>query len=142
MTTTLTVPSPVDALLGAYRAHVLGRSLPVPAAVGFTPSVREVDVQPGGGVDLCSHLASMLVWACTLTSVTARWWHTADHRLHVTIIGKTAGGTRMRVYGGGSFSECQGLVRLATGEKEGVSLDELYILVGLLREAQHEREAA
>ena len=72
MSTTLTLPTPVDALLGAYRAHVLGRSLPVPAALGFTPSTREIEVQPGGGVDLCSHLASVLVWAYTLTDVTAR----------------------------------------------------------------------
>lgn len=142
MSTTLTVPSPVDALLGAYRSHVLGRSLPVPAVVGFTTSVREIDVQPGGGVDLCSHLAGMLVWAHTLADVTARWRHTADHRLHVTILGRTAGGTRMRVYGGADFSQCQDLVSLAAGEQEGVSLDELYTLVGLLREAQHEREAA
>jgi hypothetical protein len=146
MSTTLTIPTAVDSLLGAYRAHVLGRTLPVPVALGFTPSQQEIDVQPGGGVDLCSHLASMLVWAHTLSDVTARWWHTSDHGLHVTILGRTAGGTRMRVYGGGDFSECHGLVRLATGQKEGVSLDELYTLVGLLREAtrdaQHDRVVA
>lgn len=146
MSTTLTVSSTVDSLLGAYRSHVLGRSLPAPVAVGFMPSQREIDVQPCGGVDLCTHLANMLVWAYTLADLTAQWWHTADNGLHVTITGRTAGGTRMRVYGGGDFSECYGLVRLAAGQREGVSLDELYILVGLLREAtrdaQHEREVA
>ena len=60
----------------------------------------------------------------------------------MTILGRTTGGTRMRVYGGGDFSECQGLVRLATGQREGVSLAELYTLVGLLREAHHDREVA
>ena len=146
MITTLTVPSAVDSLLGAYRAHVFGRSLPVPVGLGFSTSVREIDVQPGGGADLCTHLAGILVWAYTLTDVTAQWWHTSEHGLHVTVLGRTAGGTRMRIYGGGDFTQCQGLVRLAAGQKEGVSLDELYALVGLLREAVHsaqpEREVA
>lgn len=145
-TTTLTTFSTVDSLLGAYRAHVLGRPLPVPVALSFTPSQREIDVQPSGGVNLCSHLASMLVWAYTLADVTAEWRHTADYGLRVTITGRTAGGTRIRVYGGGEFSECHGLVSLAMGQREGVSLDELYTLVGLLREAtrdsQREREVA
>lgn len=88
----------------------------------------------------------MLVWAYSLTDVTAQWWRTPRHGLHVSILGRTAGGTRMRVYGSVDFTQCEGLVRLAVDQKEGVSLDELYILVGLLREArrdaQHEREVA
>jgi hypothetical protein len=105
-------------------------------------SSREIDVQPGGGLDLCTHLANMLVWAYTLTDVTAHWRHITDYGLHITILGRTTGGTRIRIYGGGDLADCHGLVRLAPGQREGVSLDELYTLANLLREAQHEREAA
>lgn len=142
MNAALTTSTAVDSLIGAYRAHVLGRPLPMPAMVNFMVSAREIDVQPAGGIDLCTHLANLLVWAYTLTDVTARWWQTTDHGLHVTITGRTAGGTRMRIYGGGEFSQCLGLVHLTAGQQEGVSLDELYTLVNLLREAKQEREVA
>lgn len=141
-TNTLTTTSAMDSLIGAYRSHVLGRPLPTPVSLDFTPGQREINVQTGGGQDLCSCLANLLVWAYTLTEVTAEWWHTPEHNLHVTVTGRTSGGTRMRVYTGGFFAKCQGLVRLDVAEREGVSLDELYTLTALLRDAQHEREAA
>ena len=40
----------------------------------------------------------------------------------------------LKVYGGIPFDHCADLVRLAVGEVEGVSLDEIYTLLGLLRE--------
>ena len=141
-TNTLTTTSTMDSMIGAYRAHVLGRPLPTPASLDFTPGRREIGVQPAGGMDLCTCLANLLVWAYTLTDVTAEWWHTPNGSLHVTVTGRTAGGTRMKVYSGGAFTKSLGLVGLGVGEKEGVSLDELYTLTALLREAQHEREAA
>ena len=141
-TTTIAAPSAMDSLLGAYRSHVLGRNLPDPAMLNLTPSDRQIALQPAGGLDLCSRLTGILLWAATLAEVTATWWHTADDSLHVTVNGRTAGGTRVRVYGGGPFAECCGLLSLSHGQKEGVSLDELYTLLVLLREAQHEREAA
>jgi hypothetical protein len=141
--TNLIVPaSAVDSLLGAYRAHVLGRPLPTPVTVTFNPDVRQISVQAGGNLDLCSRLANLLVWAYTLADVTATWWHTPDETLHATITGRTTGGTRMKVYAGGPFDQTQGLVQLDLDQREGVSLDELYTLANLLREAQHEREAA
>ena len=143
MNAVLTKPSTTDALIGAYRSHVLGRNLPDPATLNICPTTRQIAVQPGAGSDLCSRLGGVLVWACTLTDVTASWWHTPDDALHVTVSGRTAGGIRLRVYGGGAFAECCGLVSLGLDEQEGVSLDELYTLVGLLREhGQHEREVA
>lgn len=142
MNAALTTSSTVDSLIGAYRSHVLGRLLPMPAAVDFTPGPREIGVQVRGGMGLGSHLANLLVWAYTLSDVTAQWWHTPGRNLHVTVTGRTAGGARMRVYGGGDFADCHGLVRLASDQKESVSLDELYTLANLLREAQREREAA
>jgi hypothetical protein len=141
-TNTLTTSSTVDSLIGAYRSHVLGRTLPAPVMLNLDPALREVAVQPGGGLDLYSRLANVLVWAYTLADVTATWWHTPDHALHITVTGRTAGGARMRVYASGSFTAAQGLVQLTPGQREGVSLDELYTLAALLRETHHEREAA
>lgn len=143
MNAALTTQSTTDSLIGAYRSHVLGRNLPDPATLNFFPSTRQIAVQPSAGLDLCSRLGGVLVWACTLTDVTASWWHTPDDALHVRVSGRTAGGTRLRVYGGGPFAQCCGLVSLGLNEQEGVSLDELYTLVSLLREhGQHDREAA
>jgi hypothetical protein len=141
-TNTLVITSTVDALVGAYRSHVLGRSLPAVVSLHLIPGTREISVQPDGGQDLCSHLSNILVWAYTLADVTAQWWHTDGGSLHISITGRTTGGARMKVYGGGPFTQSLGLVPLAQGDQEGVSLDELYTLAGLLREAQHEREAA
>ncbi len=56
--------------------------------------------------------------------------------------GRATSGVRFLVYGGGDFAECLGLVPLDPGQREGVSLDELFALVCLLREGQHEREVA
>lgn len=141
-TTTVTTTSTMDSLIGGYRAHVLGRALPTPVTLSFSLHNREVAVQPDGGLDTVRHLGNILVWAYTLTDVTARWWHTTDDRLHVSIHGRSAGGVRINVFGGCDFAACLGLVDLESGRRDGVSLDELYALVGLLRETQHERGAA
>jgi hypothetical protein len=139
MTTNVTT-STVDALFGAYRSHVLGRSLPEPAAIDITTNTREIAIQPSGGRGLRARLGAVLVWAFTLADVTAEWWHTPDGSLHVTVIGRTANGTRLTIYGGGPFADCLGLVHLDAGQREGVSLDELYALASLLRDGRHERE--
>jgi hypothetical protein len=140
-TKTMTVPSTVDSLMSAYRSHVLGRNLPAPASVDIVPRAREISVQTGYSPNLCSMLGNLLVWAYTLADVTAQWWHTPEGSLHITITGRTAGGARMKIYSGGAFTASLGLVPLAQDEMEGVSLDELYALAGLLREA-HMREVA
>jgi hypothetical protein len=129
-------------MLSAFRAHVRGRVLPAPVSLSFEASVREIWLQPEGGPDLVQQLGNVLLWAYTLADVTATWQHTTDGRLHVTVLGRTASGTRMKVYGGSSFADCQGLVPLAAGEAEGVSIDELFTLHGLIRHGQHEREVA
>jgi hypothetical protein len=124
--------------------------LPAPVSLTFSANVREIAVQPEGGTDLVQHLGNVLLWAFTLSDVTARWWRTHEDRLHVSVLGRTASGTRMKVYGGGAFSDCRGLVSLAVDESEGVSIDELFTLLGLLRDehgdehrdGQHEREVA
>ncbi|MGH3757280.1 hypothetical protein [Actinophytocola sp.] len=134
--------STVGSMLSAFRAHVRDRVLPAPVSLSFEASVREIWLQPEGGADLVQHLGNVLLWAYTLADVTATWQHTTDGRLHVSILGRTASGVRMKVYGGGSFTDCQGLVPLATGQAEGVSIDELFTLLDLLRHGQHEREVA
>ena len=139
----LTTASTVDQMIGAYRSHVLGRTLPAAVMLNFTPALRVISVQPEG-VDLCARLANVLMWACTITDVTAQWWHTPDRWLQVTVTGRTAGGARLRVYCGGPFDALRGLVPLKVNKSEQVSLDELYALACLLREAQQglEREVA
>jgi hypothetical protein len=138
----LTRTSAVGSMLSAFRAHVRDRVLPAPVSLSFSALGREISVQPEGGADLVQHLGNVLLWAYTLVDVTAQWWRTDEDRLHVSVHGRTASGTRMKVYGGGAFSDCRGLVALALDESEGVSLDELYTLIGLLRDGQHEREVA
>jgi hypothetical protein len=141
-TKTLVRASTVDALIGGFRAHLLGRPLPTPAAVTLHPYTGEVSVVPGGGLDVPVLLGNILLWAYTLVEVTAEWVHTESGRLHVSVWGRTSSGLLVHVYGGCRFAECLGLVQLGRGESEGVSLDELYTLAGLLREAQHQRGVA
>jgi hypothetical protein len=133
MSTTLTTPSTMDSLIDGFRAHMLGRPLPTPALVSFMPSQGEVSIQPGG-LNFPLKLGNILLWAYTLADTTAKWAHTASGRLHVEARGRTTSGVRIEVYAGTDFADCDGLVPLRPGESEGVSLDELYTLAGLLRE--------
>jgi hypothetical protein len=142
MTTTMPVPSTLDLLIGGYRAHMHGRALPTPVRVAFDPIDAEIEVQPAGGLDLAHKLGNVLLWAATLGEVTAEWSHTSSGRLHVSVHGRAASGVRLLIYGGGEFAKCLGLVKLAPGQRDGVSLDELYALVCLLRDGQNEREVA
>lgn len=128
--------SVVDMLMRAYRSHVHGRRLPAPVTVSFCPRRQEIEVQPDSGTDLAHGLGNILLWAHTLADVTATWWRTNTDRLHVSVRGRTALGVRVLVYGGGEFADCAGLVALESGDTDGVSLDELYALVCLLREHQ------
>lgn len=141
-TNTIATESTMDALIGAYRSHLLGRALPTPVAVTLYPTYREVLVQTGGGFDLAQKLGNLLLWAFTLTEVTVTWTHTDCGRLHVKTTGRIGSGVLVEVFSGGEFTDCLDLVPLKAGESEGVSLDELYTLANLLREAQHEREVA
>lgn len=139
----LATTSATGSLLSAFRAHVRGRVLPVPISLLFSGGGdREIVVQPEGALDLATQLGNVLLWAYTLSDVTAMWWRTDEDRLHVSIRGRTISGARMRVYGGGPFSDCLGLVPLGLDETDGLSIDELYLFVTQLRDRQHEREVA
>lgn len=135
----LATTSATGSLLSAFRAHVRGRVLPAPISLLFDAGGREIAVQPEGSEDLATQLGNVLLWSYTLSDVTAKWWRTDGDRLHVSIRGRTMSGARMRVYGGGHFSECLGLVALGPNETDGVSIDELYLFLSQLRE---NREAA
>jgi hypothetical protein len=121
-------------LTEAWRALLHDCPLPEPALVGLEPTVNRITVQVGGWQDPLNHLAELLLWAYALEQVTAQWWHTRDGYLHLTIHGRTGSGMAVKVYGGIPFDSCVGLVPLALDEAEGVSLDEIYTLLGLLRD--------
>lgn len=132
----LATTSCVGSLLSAFRAHIRGRVLPAPISLLFDAKSREIAVQPEGVPDLATQLGNVLLWAYTLSEVTAMWWRTDGDRLHVSVRGRTVSGARIRVYGGGHFSKCLGLVELGPDESDGVSIDELYLFLSQLREGK------
>jgi hypothetical protein len=121
-------------LTEAWRALLHDCPLPEPALVSLEPTVNRIAIQTGGSHDPLNHLAELLLWAYALEQVTAQWWHTRDGHLHLTIHGRTPTGVALKVYAGIPFAHCAGLVPLAVDESEGVSLDEIYTLLGLLRD--------
>ena len=121
-------------LTEAWRALLTDCPLPEPALVSLEPTVNRITIQAGGRQDPLDHLAELLLWAYTLEQVTAQWWHTRDGNLHLTIHGRTTAGMAVKVYGAIPFTHCAGLIPLAVDESEGVSLDEIYTLLGLLRD--------
>jgi hypothetical protein len=139
----LTTTTAVGSLLSAFRAHVRGRVLPAPVSLSFDAKAREIAIQPEGAMNLAQQLGNVLLWAYTLSDITAKWWRTDDDRIHISVRGRTASGARVRVYGGGHFTDCLGLVQLAPTETDGVSVDELYRFHTEIRaDGQHERKVA
>jgi hypothetical protein len=124
-------------LTEAWRALLTEYPRPEPAVVSLEPTVNRITIQAGGRQDPLDHLAELLLWAYALEQVTAEWWHTRAGRLHLTVHGRTPTGVALKVYGAISFADCAGLVPLALDESEGVSLDEIYTLLGLLRDHHH-----
>lgn len=133
--TTLVPMTTVDDLMNAYRSHVAGTSLPVPCMIQFMVLSRSIDVQPGGNRKTIEHLVHLLHWVHTLHEVSVQWWRPGgSDQLHITVIGRSPTGVGFRVYCGIDYVAVDGLVRLAPGAQESVSVDELHLLVGLLRE--------
>lgn len=146
MTHALTLPtSNLDKLINALRGYLA--STPVllePAFVDLDPRGMKIDVQPDVAdfTDPVQLITSVLLWCRNLDMVSATWQRTADAgSLHITVTGRLAGGTRMRIYKGVPYAACADLVRLDVGQSEGVSLDELHHLAGELR-ARQRRAAA
>jgi hypothetical protein len=124
----------LTALTEAWRAFLRDCPSTEPAMVSLEPTLSRISIQPGHHQDPLDHLSELLLWAYPLTQLNARWWHTPDGNLHISIDGRAATGVGIKVYGGIPLERCAGLVCLAVGESEGVSLDEIYTLLGLLRE--------
>ena len=124
----------LTALTEAWRAFLRDCPVAEPAVVSLEPTLSRISIQAGHHPDALDHLGELLLWTYPLTRVTARWWHTPAGSLHISIDGRASTGVALKVYGGIPFTHCADLVRLAPGESESVSLDEIYTLLGLLRE--------
>jgi hypothetical protein len=124
----------LPALTEAWRAFLRDYPVAEPAVVNLEPTLYRISMQAGHHQNALDHLGELLLWAYTLDQVSAQWWHTPGGRLHVSIDGRAGTGVALKVYGAISFEHCAGLVQLSPGEAEGVSLDEIYTLLGLLRE--------
>jgi hypothetical protein len=68
----LATTSAVGSLMSAFRAHVRGRVLPAPVSLGFDAKSREIAIQPEGQTNLITQLGNVLLWAYTLSDVTAK----------------------------------------------------------------------
>jgi hypothetical protein len=132
--TTQAAGTRLTALTEAWRAFLRDCPLAEPAMVSLEPTLYRITIQTGHHHNALDHLGELLLWAHTLDQVSARWWHTPDGSLHISIDGRASTGVALKVYGGIPFAHCAGLVQLTPGDSEGVSLDEIYMLLGLLRE--------
>jgi hypothetical protein len=133
-TSTAASGSRLAMLTEAWRAFLRDCPLPEPALVSLDPTTNRITIQAGGIRDSLNHLGELLLWAYHLEQVNAQWWHTPHGDLHITVQGRTNIGVAFKVYSGIPLEDCAGLVLLAPEESEDVSLDELYTLLGLLRE--------
>ena len=135
MTTPLnTKDTRLTTLTETWRALLHECPLPEPAVVSLEPTVNRITIQAGGGPNPLDHLAELFLWTYALEQVSAQWWHTRHGSLDVTVHGRTPTGIAVKVYGAIAFADCAGLVALAAEESEGVSLDEIYTLLDLLRD--------
>ena len=126
--------TPLTALTEAWRTFLHGCPLTEPAVVSLEPVLCRISIHAGHHQDALDHVGEVLLWAYTLDQVNAQWWPTPSGSLHISIDGRASTGVALKVYGGIPFDHCAGLVQLTPGEAEGVSLDEIYTLLGLLRE--------
>jgi hypothetical protein len=121
-------------LTEAWRAFLKDCPLPEPTLVSLEPTLNRITIQPGASRDPLDHLGELLLWAYPLEQISAQWWHTPTGDLHITIQGRTSIGVDFKIYGSIPLEDCAGLVSLAPEESEGVSLDEMYALLVLLRD--------
>ena len=127
--------SELHRLLSAVWGHLEDYRLPEPWSVTFELYRSEVQVQirPGSPV---ARLADLLAWAYSFEEITVRWRRLDLRSLHTTVHGRTSAGVWFRVYGGIDFTDTCGLVPLAPGDTEVVTVEELHIFHDLLAEQQ------
>ncbi|MGH3985705.1 MAG: hypothetical protein ACRDTZ_00100 [Pseudonocardiaceae bacterium] len=96
------VPVTIVGVLTAIRTHLSDPALPEPWSVQVCPTLPDYQVS----VQLRHHgmpsvAAGLVVWAATLTEVTARVWRTPDgQQVHLSIHGRLPCGLWVRVLGG------------------------------------------
>lgn len=124
----------VARMAAAIRDHVASVPQPEPACATLHPREWAADIQPRvHGADPATVIGTLLVWAHCMEGITADWWHTPEGSLHITITGRIPGGIRLKVYSAIEFTDTAGHVRLAAGQRESTSPDELYHLALALR---------
>ena len=95
------------ALLDSLRAHLAEFELPELCSVHVTRYASE----PNVNAQLTGHTPSqvagaLLIWADTLTGVTAEAWRVpGGDSVHLSVLGQLPGGVSVRVYGGVPFTE-------------------------------------
>jgi hypothetical protein len=112
------VNATLDTLIGALYGHRACHCLPEPVTVGFDLSQLWIEIQ----VSLADTASALLAWARSLDQVTVSGWRHQEDRLHLTVLGRTIGGTRVRVYGGMPYTEN---ITVAVEESVTLTLDEL-----------------
>jgi hypothetical protein len=102
--------------------------------VSLEPTLYRITIQARHHQNALDHVGELLLWAYTLDQVSAQWSHTPDGRLHLSIDGRASTGVALKVYGAIPLRSLRRPRAANPGEAEGVSLDEIYTLLGLLRE--------
>jgi hypothetical protein len=122
------VNATLDTLIGALYGHRACHCLPEPVTVGFDLAQLGIEIQ----VSLADTASALLAWARSLDQVTVSGWRHQEDRLHLTVLGRTIGGIRVRVYGGMPYAPSADLLTVAVDQSVPLTLDELALLCGLL----------
>jgi hypothetical protein len=94
-------------LLDSLRAHVADFELPELYSVNATRSFSGPSVTAQLACHTPPRIAgTLLVWADTLTEVTAEAWRVpSGDCVHLSVLGQLPGGVSVRIYGGVAFTE-------------------------------------
>jgi hypothetical protein len=94
------------ALLNAIRAHLADFELPELYSINITKSLSGPSVTAQLACHTLPQIAgALLAWADTLTSPAIEAWRVpSGTEVHLSVIGRLPGGTRVAVYGGVAFT--------------------------------------
>jgi hypothetical protein len=111
-------------LLDAIRAHLTDFELPDLYSINVTKSLSGPSVTAQLACHTLPQIANaLLAWADTLTDATAQAWRVPrGDCIHLSVIGRLSGGTRVAVYGGVAFTDHSIGRDLALDASKSVSL--------------------